>query len=52
MKTETRHALKHDKFIDQTQQGIGWVSTNRAKVAEIMRLWGAPKPIIAQVHGY
>lgn len=25
---------------------------NRAKVAEIMRLWGAPKPIIAQVHGY
>jgi enoyl-CoA hydratase len=26
--------------------------TNRAKVAEIMRLWGAPKPIIAQVHGY
>jgi enoyl-CoA hydratase len=26
--------------------------TNRAKVAEIMRVWSAPKPIIAQVHGY
>lgn len=26
--------------------------TNRAKVAEIMRVWAAPKPIIAQVHGY
>jgi predicted negative regulator of RcsB-dependent stress response len=33
VKTETRHALKHDKFIDQTQQGIGWVSSNRTKVA-------------------
>ena len=32
MKTETRQALKHDKFIDQTQQGIGWVSSNLNKV--------------------
>jgi enoyl-CoA hydratase len=28
------------------------MATNRAKVAEIMRVWAAPKPIIAQVHGY
>jgi predicted negative regulator of RcsB-dependent stress response len=35
VKTETRHALKHDKFIDQTQQGIGWVSSNLAKVATV-----------------
>lgn len=33
MKTETRHALKHDAFIDQTQQGIGWVSSNLKQVA-------------------
>jgi len=36
VKTETRHALKHDKFIDQTQQGIGWVSSNRTKVATVV----------------
>jgi enoyl-CoA hydratase len=28
------------------------MSTNRTKLAEIMRLWAAPKPVIAQVHGY
>ncbi|HEY1467201.1 MAG TPA: enoyl-CoA hydratase-related protein [Acidimicrobiales bacterium] len=28
------------------------MTANRAKVAEIMRLWSAPKPVIAQVHGY
>jgi enoyl-CoA hydratase len=28
------------------------MSKNRAKVAEITRLWSAPKPIVAQVHGY
>ncbi|HXA31300.1 MAG TPA: enoyl-CoA hydratase-related protein [Acidimicrobiales bacterium] len=28
------------------------MTANRAKVAEIMRLWAAPKPVIAQVHGY
>ncbi|HEX4245978.1 MAG TPA: enoyl-CoA hydratase/isomerase family protein [Acidimicrobiales bacterium] len=28
------------------------MAANRAKVAEIVRLWGAPKPIVAQVHGY
>lgn len=33
MKTETRHALKHDAFIDQTQQGIGWVAGNLKRVA-------------------
>jgi enoyl-CoA hydratase len=25
---------------------------NRAKMADIMRLWATPKPVIAQVHGY
>jgi enoyl-CoA hydratase len=28
------------------------MSENRMKLAEIMRLWAAPKPVIAQVHGY
>ena len=32
MKTETRHALKHDKFVDQTNQGIDYVASNLGQV--------------------
>jgi predicted negative regulator of RcsB-dependent stress response len=32
VKTETRHALKHDAFVDSTQEGISWVSSNLGQV--------------------
>lgn len=32
MDTQTRHALKEDKFVAATQQGISWIDEHRSKV--------------------
>src|SRR5260370_38722834 len=30
--TQTRHALKQDKFVEATQTGLSWIDTNRSQV--------------------
>ena len=32
MDSQTRHALKQDKFVQTTQSGVSWVSENRTSV--------------------
>ena len=32
MDSQTRHALKQDKFVDTTQQGVDWVGEHRESV--------------------
>jgi tetratricopeptide (TPR) repeat protein len=33
--TQTRHALKEDKFVQATASGIGWLDTNRSQVIRL-----------------
>ena len=32
MDQQTRHALKHDQFVDTTQHGLEWASENRRRL--------------------
>ena len=32
MDQQTRHALKHDQFVDTTQHGLEWASENRRSI--------------------
>ena len=33
--TQTRHALKHDRFVEATASGLGWVQIHRAAVIRV-----------------